>query len=80
MLVTTIALATVITALLIVFSGDDSRPFFSNWTINAAAGAALSMALVASFRRGQAGCTARPFLHLRPAGDMVCRRTPVDVI
>lgn len=54
-LVATIALATVITTLLTVFSGDESRPFFSNWTINAAAGAALGLALVASFRQGTGG-------------------------
>jgi hypothetical protein len=51
----TIALATVVATLLIVFSGDDLRPFFTNWTINIAAGAALGMALVASFRQGAGG-------------------------
>lgn len=54
-LLATIAVATVITTLLIVFSGDGSRPFFSNWTINAAAGAALGMALVVSLRQGAGG-------------------------
>ena len=36
---------------LIIFPDDENRPFFSNWTINAAAAAALGMSLIVTGRQ-----------------------------
>nr|WP_294808412.1 hypothetical protein [uncultured Nitrososphaera sp.] len=58
-LLVTIAVAVIVTTLFIVFSGDDLRPLFSNWTINISAGTALTMALVASLRQGTGGLYGR---------------------
>lgn len=51
----TIAIAIVGLNLPIIFSGDESRPFFDNWILNGTAGAAFVMALVVALRQGRSG-------------------------
>ena len=72
-LLVTIAVAVIVTTLFIVFSGDDLRPLFSNWTINISAGTALAMALVASLRQGTGGLYGRTTVAFTAGPKHRCR-------
>lgn len=60
-LVLTLVVAIGVANSFIIFPADESRPFFSNWTINAAAAAALGMSLVVVRRQKLDGLHGRTY-------------------
>lgn len=60
-LVLTLIISTTVTNSLIVFPEGEGRSFFSNWTINASAAAALGLALVVTWRQKFDGLHGRTY-------------------
>jgi hypothetical protein len=51
----TIAAAVTVSSLLVVLADDDTRPLFTNWTINASVTAAFALAVMVAARQGLSG-------------------------
>lgn len=63
-LVLTLLASIVVTNSFIIFPDDENRPFFSNWTINAAAASALGMSLIVAWRQKLDGLHGRTYAAL----------------
>ncbi len=60
-LILTLAISIAIANSFIIFPDNESRPFFTNWTINAAAGVALGMSLLVVWRQKLDGLNGRTY-------------------
>ena len=60
-LVLTLIISIVVANSFIIFPDDESRPFFSNWTINVAAAVALGMSLLVTWRQKLDGLHGRTY-------------------
>jgi hypothetical protein len=77
-LVLTLVASIVVANAFIIFPDEESsRPFFSNWTINAAAAVALGMSLIVTWRQKLDGLHGRTYAAFAAGLDVV--KTMVEV-